>query len=330
MKCRMTMFLFVLLLSMQAIAQSNAEVVNEYIDTYRELAIAEMQRTGVPASIKLAQGILETEAGRSDLVMRSNNHFGIKCKSYWTGEKVYHDDDARGECFRKYGSAEDSYKDHSDYLRNTERYSSLFKLDPTDYKGWATGLKAAGYATNPKYPQILIKYIEQYNLNDYTLIALGRKAHESMASASSEPTTSVKAVSNPVIEKKKVNYPGGEFKINGTRVVYAKAGTSIKSLADKYILNPQWILDFNDMESEFTVLEEDQLVYLQRKRKQGEKEYYIVEDFDDLYTISQKVGIRLESLLDYNHLGPEMVPAAGEKLYLQKPGPLRPKLAYVQ
>jgi hypothetical protein len=236
MKCRMTMFLFVLLLSMQAIAQSNAEVVNEYIDTYRELAIAEMQRTGVPASIKLAQGILETEAGRSDLVMRSNNHFGIKCKSYWTGEKVYHDDDARGECFRKYGSAEDSYKDHSDYLRNTERYASLFKLDPTDYKGWATGLKAAGYATNPKYPQILIKYIEQYNLNDYTLIALGRKAHESMASASSEPTTSVKAVSSPVIEKKKVNYPAGEFKINGTRVVYAKAGTINISLT----LNGYW------------------------------------------------------------------------------------------
>ncbi|HSF45698.1 MAG TPA: glucosaminidase domain-containing protein [Chitinophagaceae bacterium] len=329
MKCRMTLFLFVLLLSVQVMAQTNSEVVNEYIDTYRELAIAEMQRTGVPASIKLAQGILETEAGRSNLVMRSNNHFGIKCKSYWTGEKVYHDDDERGECFRKYMSAEDSYKDHSDYLRNTERYASLFKLDPTDYKGWAAGLKAAGYATNPKYPQILIKYIEQYNLNDYSLIALGRKAHESML-APAEPTAGVKAVNGQVDEKKKVNYPMGEFKINGTRVIYAKAGTTIKSIADKFILNPKWILDFNDMENDFTVLEEDQLVFLQRKRKQGDKEYYIVEDFDDLYSISQKVGIRLESLLDYNHLSPEMVPAAGEKLYLQKPGPLRPKLAYVQ
>lgn len=328
----MKFLLFALFLTVQAFAQSNTDVINEYIDTYRELAIAEMQRSGVPASIKLAQGILETEAGRSDLVMRSNNHFGIKCKSWWTGEKVYHDDDERGECFRKYPSAEDSYKDHSDYLRNTERYASLFKLDPTDYKGWAYGLKAAGYATNPKYPQILIKYIEQYNLNDYTLIALGRKAQESIASSASEPaTTSIKAVSGSAgPEKKKVNYPSGEFRINGTRVVYAKAGTSIKSLADRYILNPQWILDFNDMESNFTELEEDQLVFLQRKRKQGEKEYYVVEEFDDLYTVSQKVGIRLESLLDYNHLGPDMIPAPGEKLYLQKSSPLRPKLAYVQ
>ncbi|HLO79691.1 MAG TPA: glucosaminidase domain-containing protein [Chitinophagaceae bacterium] len=332
MKCRMNFLLFALFLTVQAFAQSNTDVINEYIDTYRELAIAEMQRTGVPASIKLAQGILETEAGKSDLVMRSNNHFGIKCKSWWTGEKVYHDDDERGECFRKYSSAEDSYKDHSDYLRNTERYASLFRLDPTDYKGWAYGLKSAGYATNPKYPQILIKYIEQYNLNDYTLIALGRKAQESIASSTSEPaTTSVKAVNSSMgAEKKKVNYPSGEFRINGTRVVYAKAGTSIKSLADKYILNPQWVLDFNDMETNFTALEEDQLIFLQRKRKQGEKEFYVVEEFDDLYTVSQKVGIRLESLLDYNHLSPDMIPAPGEKLYLQKSSPLRPKLAYVQ
>ena len=128
------------------------------------MAIREMQRTGVPASITLAQGILETEAGKSDLVIRSNNHFGIKCKSSWTGEKVYHDDDAQGECFRKYSDAEDSYKDHSDYLRTQPRYASLFSLDPLDYKGWATGLKKAGYATNPRYAQILIKYIEKYNL----------------------------------------------------------------------------------------------------------------------------------------------------------------------
>jgi LysM repeat protein len=331
MKCRMNLLLFALFLTMQVYAQSNTDVINGYIDTYKELAISEMQRTGVPASIKLAQGILETEAGRSNLVMRSNNHFGIKCKSWWTGEKVYHDDDERGECFRKYSSAEDSYKDHSDYLRNTERYSALFNLDPTDYKGWATGLKAAGYATNPKYPQILIKYIEQYNLNDYSLIALGRKAHESIASNVSEPaTTGIKAVSASSVEKKKANYPSGEFRINGTRVVYAKAGTSIKSLADKYILNPQWILDFNDMESSFTALEEDQLVYLQRKRKQGDREFYVVEEFDDLYTISQKVGIRLESLLELNHLSPDMIPAPGEKLFLQKSSPLRPKLAYVQ
>src|SRR5690606_19407997 len=121
----------------------------EYIETYKDAAIAQMKRLGVPASIILAQGLLETESGNSDLVKRSNNHFGIKCKSTWTGESVKHTDDAPNECFRKYASAMDSYKDHSDYLYSNARYASLFKLAPTDYKGWAYGLKKAGYATNP-------------------------------------------------------------------------------------------------------------------------------------------------------------------------------------
>ncbi|HRF25764.1 MAG TPA: glucosaminidase domain-containing protein, partial [Ferruginibacter sp.] len=141
--------------------------IPEYIDQYKELAIEEMRRTGVPASIKLAQGIHETESGNSDLVKRSNNHFGIKCKTGWSGEFVYHDDDALGECFRKYPSAEESYRDHSNFLRRSNRYAFLFNLDPTDYKNWAYGLKKAGYATNPKYPLLLIKYIEQYNLQEY-------------------------------------------------------------------------------------------------------------------------------------------------------------------
>ena len=155
-------------------AQDQA-VIENYISTYKALAIAEMQRTGVPASIKLAQGIHETMAGTSALVVKSNNHFGIKCKSNWTGESVSHDDDARGECFRKYSSPDKSYRDHSDFLKNSDRYASLFRLDPLDYAGWAYGLKKAGYATNPRYPQVIIRLIEQYGLQDYTLIALGKK-----------------------------------------------------------------------------------------------------------------------------------------------------------
>ncbi|MBS1654134.1 MAG: glucosaminidase domain-containing protein, partial [Bacteroidetes bacterium] len=155
------------------------EDIQKYIDAYKAIAISEMQRTGVPAAIKLAQGIHETEAGTSDLVLKSNNHFGIKCKTGWSGQSVTHTDDAPNECFRKYDSPLDSYKDHSDFLRNSPRYASLFNLDPTDYKGWAYGLKKAGYATNPKYPQIIIKLIEDYNLEDYTLIALGRKSDDS-------------------------------------------------------------------------------------------------------------------------------------------------------
>lgn len=149
------------------------ETIRQYIDTYKEVAIAEMQRTGVPASIKLAQGIHETMAGTSILVQKSNNHFGIKCKSDWTGESVSHTDDAPDECFRKYNSSLDSYRDHSNFLKGSPRYASLFKLDPLDYKDWAYGLKDAGYATNPRYPQIIVKLIEDYNLQEYTLIALG-------------------------------------------------------------------------------------------------------------------------------------------------------------
>ena len=148
------------------------ELVTNYINTYKELAIEEMKRTGVPASITLAQGIHESGAGNSKLAAASNNHFGIKCKSNWKGETVKHDDDDKNECFRKYPSVIDSYKDHSDFLKNSPRYAFLFAIDPTDYTGWANGLRQAGYATNPKYPQALIKIIEEYNLQEYTTLAL--------------------------------------------------------------------------------------------------------------------------------------------------------------
>ena len=140
---------------------------DEYIAKYKNLAIAEMHRSGVPASITLAQGILETESGNSSLVLRSNNHFGIKCKSNWNGPSVSHDDDERDECFRAYGSAEESYRDHSDFLKNSPRYAFLFNYEPTNYKDWAFGLKQAGYATNPRYPDMLIKFIETNNLQQY-------------------------------------------------------------------------------------------------------------------------------------------------------------------
>src|ERR1700761_7105129 len=159
--------------AMRAPAQISANGVI-YVNTYKALAMAEMQRSGVPAAITLAQGLHESEAGTSDLVKRSNNHFGIKCRDEWKGEVVYHDDDSRGECFRSYPTAEDSYHDHSEFLRRSSRYAFLFELDPTDYEGWAYGLKKAGYATNIKYSQILIKLIKDYNLQQYSLITLGK------------------------------------------------------------------------------------------------------------------------------------------------------------
>ncbi len=166
--------LFLLLMTALTSSAQNAELIRNYITTYKDLAILEMQRTGVPASITLAQGIHESGAGMGTLALVSNNHFGIKCKSNWTGETIKHNDDARGECFRKYPAAEDSYRDHSDFLKSSQRYASLFTLDPADYEGWAHGLKKAGYASNPKYPQALIKLIEDYQLQEYTFIALGK------------------------------------------------------------------------------------------------------------------------------------------------------------
>ena len=148
----------------------------EYIALYKDFAIREMKRMGVPASITLAQGILETESGNSILVKKSNNHFGIKCKNTWGAEGVSHDDDEKGECFRAYKTAEGSYRDHSNFLRGNQRYGFLFKLDAADYKAWCYGLKKAGYATNPSYPQILINTIEKYNLNQYTLESINEVA----------------------------------------------------------------------------------------------------------------------------------------------------------
>ena len=325
-------------LTLSSLGQNSVDIVS-YINNYKQMAILEMQRTGVPASIKLAQGIHETSAGKSVLVLKSRNHFGIKCKSTWTGSKVYHDDDARGECFRSYTSSSDSYMDHSNFLKGSERYSSLFQLDPTDYKGWAYGLKKAGYATNNKYSQIIIRLIEEYNLQQYSLIALGKlsPSEELMAGTG----TSVISVSNPVLEKPvaalefpideiKVDekkYPGGEFTINNTRVIFAKSGTSLLGIAQQYDISLGRLMDFNDIRARGKdVLEKSQLVFLQRKRKVSSNEFHTVTKGESLYDISQEEGIRLESLAEYNLLKPHMVPAPGQKLYLQSKSSVRPLL----
>jgi len=314
-------------------AQRNSDVV-DYINTYKEIAIREMQRSGIPASITLAQGIHESMAGKSDLVIKSNNHFGIKCRAEWKGEKVYHDDDARGECFRSYTKAEESYVDHSDFLKNGSRYAFLFQIDPTDYSQWAYGLKKAGYATNPKYPQILIKYIEDYNLQQYTLIAMGKLSpKDEILAGDGKPVSisngvAIQEIKLPGTPKAPVDYPIGQFTINRTRVIYAKAGASLLGIAKEYDISLKHLLDFNEMDEEDDdVLAQDQLIFVQRKRKSGENEFHEVKPGETLYDICQSEGIRLESLINYNHLQNEGEPAVGEKLYLQNKAPERPKLA---
>jgi LysM repeat protein len=314
----------------------NATII-QYINTYKFIAIKEMQRTGVPASVKLAQGILETQAGESDLVLRSNNHFGIKCKTNWPGEKVYHDDDKRGECFRAYSSAEDSYKDHSDFLKNNQRYAFLFHLAPEDYQGWAKGLKKAGYATNPKYTQQIIKYIEDYNLNLYTQIALGKKTlqdEDAMYAVNNLDTALQGITAAATLNKNETNfsanqpakevkpltaiYPQGEFWINETKVIVALAGSSLLAIADQYNIKYKHLLDFNEFEEGDDVLAYDQLIFLQRKKKEGATNFHIVQPGQDMYDIAQAEGIRLENLLEYNHLEADALPQEDQKIYLQK------------
>jgi LysM repeat protein len=176
------------------------EKTEAYINSYKELAIEEMLRTGVPASIKLAQGILESQFGESPLAKNANNHFGIKCKTEWTGEKTYQDDDAKGECFRVYSDAAQSYKDHSDFLKTRPHYAFLFKLEPTDITGWAYGLKRAGYATSPTYPEKLLRVVEDYKLHQYTMLALAIKENRNapIVAPAQQATVSVDATKLPV------------------------------------------------------------------------------------------------------------------------------------
>ena len=344
-KLKILFLLFAVSALKNSFAQPEAAVV-EYINNYKELAIAEMQRTGIPASIKLAQGIHETSAGTSDLVRRSNNHFGLKCKTEWTGMSVKHTDDAPNECFRKYESSKDSYKDQSDYLKKSPRYASLFELDPTDYKAWAFGLKKAGYATNPKYSQVLIKLIEDYDLQDYTMIALGKlkPGQETLAQTETnaknqqnekpvvmptEPEVVVyakKETKQPSVVDAKPDYPDGEFKINETKVVYAKKGTSYLSIAEKYSIPLVRIFEFNEMKVQ-DVVDKDRLIYIMRKRKFGLNEQHTVKPGETLADIAQTEALRIESLLEYNFLQPGMQPAIGSVLYLRAKAPGMPALA---
>jgi LysM repeat protein len=334
------LLVFVLSIFFKFSQAQSTDAILAYISRYKNLAIAEMQRTGIPAAITLAQGIHETEAGTSVLVRKSNNHFGIKCKDNWTGQSVSHDDDARGECFRKYAAPEESYKDHSDFLKTRPNYTSLFELDPTDFEAWAYGLKKAGYATNPKYAQVLIKLIRDYHLQDYTLIALGKMKQEDGLvkndKLSGEKRTAViESKNNKTMEDKSsmmpvvsigIDYPSGEFKINDTRVIFVKQGTSYLTVAQRYEIPLARLFEFNDLKQQ-EISADDQLVFIQRKRKTGDHEYHIVERGENIYTIAQTEAIRLESLLAYNNLGANMQPAVGETLYLHSKSLSMPKLA---
>lgn len=308
-----------LLLSAEAGAQSvNTEA---YIRQYKDLAIAEMKRTGVPAAIKLAQAILESQSGASPLALTANNHFGIKCKTEWIGGKVYQDDDEKGECFRVYPSVEESYRDHSDFLKNRPYYASLFKLDPSDMQGWAYGLKKAGYATSASYPQNLLRIIRDYQLEQFNVAGIqvnptpGNDFTGLQESDKNEPL--LKSAAAEVQYSRNSLFPRGIFTINRSKVIFAQAGSSLQSIARQYDISLEEIYAYNEM-PETGPLAESRLIYLEKRLKKGSRPFRIAEAGENWKAISILEGIRLENLLLYNQAtDPDALITAGQKVWLQ-------------
>ena len=310
-----------LLLSSNLFAQSQ-EQVEQYIEKYKKLAIDEQIRSGVPAAITLAQGIHEAAAGSSELAIEANNHFGIKCKSTWTGMTYLHDDDAKQECFRKYSSAEQSYIDHSDFLRKNNRYSALFELEMTDYIGWATELKRAGYATNPAYVKRLTDIIEKYNLQVYTAAALNKKnvvagdvVPEKIKTSAIETVKTVKTVIKEE-PKKEISNPLSEtIYYKGLKGFYGKKGDILLEKAIEYNIRYARLLQLNELED--APLPSDMFVFTERKRRVGTVEFHQVQKGETMLLIAQKEAMGLDNLLAFNNLMEGQEPEIGEQLNLQ-------------
>lgn len=308
---RLAFILFSMLLPVFLCADTTKDRAEAYIMKYSDLAVSEMYRSGVPASITLAQGLLESGYGYSTLAREANNHFGIKCHSDWKGEKIFADDDAKGECFRKYPHTLDSYSDHSDFLRYKPRYAFLFDYQRTDYKSWAHGLKKAGYATDPKYAYKLIDIIENYNLSRFDLAEPVASTDESKKSTEAEPA---QLPESPAQLEAASRFTGsgrtGTFavslhrevlQLNGTPFIYAREGETYTSIAALYDLFPKELMRFNDQQQD-RELGPGEIVYLQHKSRYAVKglEKHICSDGETLRGISQKYAITLKSLMKLN------------------------------
>lgn len=275
-----------------------------YIDQYKDLAIAEMLKYDIPASITLAQGLLESGAGMSELARKGNNHFGIKCHD-WDGATTYHDDDEEQECFRKYRDVYESYEDHSRFLARQPRYRSLFRLKRTDYKGWARGLKKCGYATSPTYANKLIGIIELYKLHKYDKAT---KYDRFMVSRSE-----VKGIA-PGTNLHQIHI------YNKNYYLIARAGDTFKSIAKEVGISYKKIAKYNERDKNDTLIP-GEVVYLKKKQKKADKAYknrpHRVKAGESMYSIAQYYGIRTESLYKMTKLGPDYSLKAGDCLRLR-------------
>ena len=276
----------------------------QYIDQYKDIAIEQMQRYHIPASITLAQGLLESGAGRSELTRNSNNHFGIKCNNNWTGRRAYHDDDAKNDCFRVYDSAYESYEDHSKFLSGNQRYRQLFQLKTTDYKGWAKGLKACGYATSPVYAEKLIEIIQLYKLYQYD---------------------SAKGYDHFMAQRTKDQNPNGAslhtIKIfNKNYYIIARRGDTFKAIGEEVGISYRKIAKYNERNRK-DQLQEGEVIWLKKKQSKAPKDYkgrlHYVRSGESMYSIAQQYGIRLKSLYKMNKLSPDYQIKVGDGLRLR-------------
>ena len=310
---------------------STKEKTENYINSYKELAMQEMLRTGVPASIKLAQGILESQFGESPLAKNANNHFGIKCKTEWTGEKTYQDDDARGECFRVYTSAEQSYRDHSDFLKTRPHYSFLFKLEPTDISGWAYGLKRAGYATNPTYPEKLLRVIEDYKLHQYTMLALAIRDNRNapVVAPAQQATVTIDATKTPILWVKEEESKNKEPKISeAIKVKEEENKKKEEKIPEEIKATPVQASTENNIEkAEDTILPEKKTEPAAEKKPSTypegvftinhTKAIYATEG-TSLLALAHRYDISLSKLFDFNELPESDILESDQLLFIEK------------
>jgi LysM repeat protein len=301
----------------------------EYINKFKDLAVSEMKRTGIPASITLAQGMIESDYGHSRLAREANNYFGIKCHDDWTGPTIRHNDDRRNECFRKYRAPEESFYDHSDFLKSVPRYSFLFNIAHTDYKAWAKGLKRAGYATNPDYANMLIRKIEENNLMVFdrgytaadTSAVNSRTIVQPVAAQDSNSAGKASTIAGQrnfimerasrIMEKNRIQY------------IIVKDGDTREKLEDEFQLLRWELPKYNELPVDFQIVP-GQIIYLQPKRAKAEpgEDYYTTVEGDTMYLISQKFGIKLKNLYEMNRMEQGTEPGAGSKLWLRSIKPV--------
>ena len=292
---------------------------DRYIERYSDIAVSEMQRTGVPASVTLAQGMLESGCGQSTLTIATNNHFGIKCHKDWKGGKYFHDDDKKNECFRVYENPEESFRDHSDFLRYQDRYKPLFDLATTDYKGWATGLKAAGYATDPEYASKLVKYIEDYRLYRFdTGVTVEPEAPLELEKPRPARTAPSSRAERKYDETVKFSLSSPIMETNGVCFVYAVAGDTYESIAAANNLFRKEIRLFNEVGPEVQP-EVGEVVYLQRKKARAAKgidKYVVSGEGETLHSICQRFAVREKAIRKLNKFDKEYQPGEGDTIVL--------------